>query len=211
MSNFDSSTQCDAGIFCIAGASSPSDISDPSISISCPIGFYCEVGTVVPQMCPAGFWSDALGLLSAAECSPCDEGYYCLQGQTEVDLYACPSGFFCPAETANPYITSSTDDKDYVLYCPIGHFCKNGIKEPCENGLYQDKRGQLICKTCPAGYFCPDDALGVFSPSTCTAGNYCEEASATETPCPVGYFATKLGLMSADQCEICLPGKYCDS
>ena len=52
----------------------------------CPVGHYC-VGTVDqlledrPKKCPAGTYSDKLGLKAETECTHCDTGKYCEGGR----------------------------------------------------------------------------------------------------------------------------------
>jgi hypothetical protein len=41
---------------------------------------------------------------------------------------------------------------------------------------------------CPAGTYCPSNALAASSPLTCTAGSYCPKGSTSMTPCPSGYY-----------------------
>ena len=40
-------------------------------------GFYCPEGTAEPIQCPAGTFSNALGLHNVTECTLCLAGYYC--------------------------------------------------------------------------------------------------------------------------------------
>ena len=41
------------------------------------LGFYCPEGTAEPIQCPAGTFSNALGLHNVTECTLCLAGYYC--------------------------------------------------------------------------------------------------------------------------------------
>ena len=218
MTEIDDSLLCDAGVFCIASASDPTDITDETRAITCPMGFFCEQGTEVPTMCPAGTYSDVTGLSESGECKDCEEGFYCYQGQTVTDDHSCPDGFYCPIRTGDPYRINGVIDNgltsvpDYELYCPLGHSCKDGILAVCDNGSYQHQRGQISCEVCPAGYFCevnPTD--GVKSPVRCSQGSYCDEGSFEESQCDVGYYGHAEALMNSDQCAECLVGKFCEN
>ena len=43
----------------------------------CPMGKYCEDGSVTGVDCPAGTFSDRLGLTVGSECDLCTPGSYC--------------------------------------------------------------------------------------------------------------------------------------
>jgi len=67
---------------------------------ACYAGFYCVGGAALP--CPAGTWSAATGLTSAAQCAACTAapGAACLPGSTAPTGSACPSGFWCAGGAA---------------------------------------------------------------------------------------------------------------
>ena len=46
----------------------------------CPQGSYCEVGTPLPTLCPAGKYGLNAGLKTEAECTDCVAGYFCPEG-----------------------------------------------------------------------------------------------------------------------------------
>ena len=123
----DNSKLCDEGTLCISGAKSPA-VDNVSV-IDCPAGFYCEEGTTVPTMCPAGTYSGRTGLSSFSECDLCPEGFVCYQGQTTFENNECPVGFFCPEGTGNAYVTLNllpNGDPNYELLCPPGY--SEGLK-----------------------------------------------------------------------------------
>lgn len=61
------------------------------------------------------------------------------------------------------------DDKTKIEECPIGHYCKDGIKNKCSDyDKYQDETGQSTCKKCTedikitnTGYFSYDNLESV--------------------------------------------------
>ena len=105
------------------------NVTGQSECAACPASYYCEgEGTVQPQACPAGAWcpaestlpyehlcpngtfSDALGLSSEAECTPCTPGFYCGEAGLTAPSGECSSGHYCGgrATTRLPATTSST-------------------------------------------------------------------------------------------------------
>jgi hypothetical protein len=148
---------CQAGYYCAPGSSSPTPsgvISNPYISIvpsgACPVGHYCPAGTRLPIKCPAGTFNSQPG---KANCVSCPEGFYQkLAGQTSC-TQSCEDGFHC--------IIGSYLDRPYEgpagigEVCQLGHYCQNGLMNPCQPGFYQNVYGQLNCAKCPQGYYCP--------------------------------------------------------
>jgi hypothetical protein len=59
----DSSCTEEAFLYCLQGI--------------CPKGYYCGKGTAVPVACPAGYYSESIGVRSSSECLTCMKGYYC--------------------------------------------------------------------------------------------------------------------------------------
>ena len=43
----------------------------------CPEGYYCPTGTVDPEPCPKGRYSNSTGLQGEVDCVLCPGGYYC--------------------------------------------------------------------------------------------------------------------------------------
>lgn len=91
-------TPCNPGYLCPPGST---EASPPSSA--CPIGGYCAVATTFTP-CPVGFYGIMEGGVSAEQaCSPCDAGYYCnTVGGTVFDRQLCPSGAYCPVQSAVP-------------------------------------------------------------------------------------------------------------
>lgn len=56
----------------------------------CPELSYCEAGAASPSSCPQGTHGHTTGLRSAAECTPCRAGGYCVSG----GFFACSTGTF---------------------------------------------------------------------------------------------------------------------
>ena len=45
--------------------------------IECPEGSYCPQGSVWPQPCPPGTYSNIPALYAEAQCTNCTAGFYC--------------------------------------------------------------------------------------------------------------------------------------
>ncbi|KAK1786529.1 hypothetical protein P4O66_017651 [Electrophorus voltai] len=166
----------------------------------CPTGFYCPVGSSLPQLCDAGSHCNQTGL------------------QTPAAL--CPAGFYCPKGSWSPFTTP----------CPVGHYCPRGttLPLPCLLGTLKSTAGGGSiehCSVCPSGYFCDQRGLtepsglcskGYYCPGgqnssqplehKCRVGHYCEEGSVRGRACPVGSYQPCEG---QHECEVCLAGFSC--
>ncbi len=69
-------------------------------------GFYCPLGSALPQPCEAGVYCNQTGLDAPA--GPCAAGYYCPEGSLDPRATPCPTGHYCPLGTPLP------------LPCPLG-------------------------------------------------------------------------------------------
>lgn len=62
----------------------------------CPRGFYCPEGTGLDwQSCPAGTYSDDLGLHKEKQCKDCDGGKFCDGKNLTSPTDFCAPGYFC--------------------------------------------------------------------------------------------------------------------
>lgn len=52
--------------------------------VLCAPGHYCPAGTATPDQypCAAGTYSNKTNLKEQDECTPCERGWYCLEGST---------------------------------------------------------------------------------------------------------------------------------
>lgn len=67
---------CDAGYVCVSGSNS-SRPTDGITGYECLAGYFCPEGSDQGLKCPAGTFSDAVGLHNITECQPCSPGKYC--------------------------------------------------------------------------------------------------------------------------------------
>lgn len=177
----------------------------------CPLGYYCEAGTLHPTPCPMGTYGADTKLVDAAGCTACKSGFYCDElGLTEETLDArnkqCDAGYFCTEGSETPYPEDGTSGNK----CPVGHYCPTQSSEAteCAAGTYETRTGSDECQTCPEGFYCPGPATT--TPIECEQG-YCAEGVAIWTVCPDGYYgnSTITQMKNIDDCMICPEGKYC--
>lgn len=62
----------------------------------CPRGYYCPQGTGLDwRSCPAGTYSDRLGLYKESQCQDCDAGKFCDGRNLTSPTDFCAAGYFC--------------------------------------------------------------------------------------------------------------------
>ncbi|GMH73236.1 hypothetical protein TL16_g06129 [Triparma laevis f. inornata] len=201
---------CPAGSTCVGNSTTPAD---------CPIYHYCPTSTFKPTICPPGSYNPNVNITSPAECRPCIQGHYCLDGRisgTCSAAYFCRSGMSSPTPHLTPTPTELYDIDGYWLaqdggQCPPGHFCGNGTVDPqsCENKTIRaDTHGVSAddCGGCPAGFIChPGNPV----PVPCYEGYYCM-AMAQPVECPMGTHNPYTTQESAESCQPCAAGRLCD-
>jgi hypothetical protein len=88
---------CPERSYCAAGTVTP---------VACPAGYYCPPNTTSPNQfpCPAGTFSNATALATAAECTSCPPGWYCASLGLTAPEGQCGEGWFCVggADTPTP-------------------------------------------------------------------------------------------------------------
>ncbi|KAI4904543.1 hypothetical protein NFI96_029611 [Prochilodus magdalenae] len=166
----------------------------------CPKGFYCPIGSSVPQPCDAGSHCNQTGLHAPA--GLCTAGFYCPKGSSTPHATPCPAGHYCPRGTPLPLpclagTLRNTDggaSLEDCLICPSGGFCdQRGLTQP--SGL------------CSEGYYCPGGQNSSRpSEHKCRAGHYCAEGSVSDRACPMGSYQPSEG---QHKCEVCLAGFSC--
>ncbi|KAL0230075.1 hypothetical protein PCE1_003639 [Barthelona sp. PCE] len=195
-----------APTLCAHGTYSPGGVS---ACLACTNGFICEVGETQAEptgkecaaggycnppshwtACPAGTYNPNTGGSSSAACIECEEGHYCVSGTVSISgANECPAGHYCPAGTANPSTCG--------VFSGMGYYSPN-----------QGNINQADCTICPAGSYCPAGATSI---SSCPTGHYCLEGtySATQYPCPAGYYNGASNRVELNDCIICPAGRYC--
>ena len=192
---------CDAGYYCIEGATSAAPVDDLPRGDICTAGGFCAAGSSQSQACPEGQFNNATGASSAGDCSDCTPGYYCSGSANSFPTGSCDPGYFCTGGSDTP--TQFTT--------PPGYYSLAGASqgEPCLPGSYNAESGQTGCLDCPAGFFCQNQSMTFFE--NCPIGSFCELETHTPEDCPPGTYGASLNLVNETQCTQCDPGKYCDT
>lgn len=208
------------GYFCGGGADSPTphyvsvnNTSDVEWNGNgeCPMGYYCPRGSRQPLPCPKGTFSPQKQVADASECEPCPRGRYCdFSGSVMMDLEElphCSAGYVCTGRSITP---TPPANSSYGYPCFPGFFCAEGTlsEASCPPDTYNPDIGQGSCRNCTVGMRCPFSST--VQPLECLPGYYCPEGTSSPIPCPPGTLSTKLNLTSVEECQLCIPGMYCE-
>ncbi|EGB04574.1 hypothetical protein AURANDRAFT_16886, partial [Aureococcus anophagefferens] len=87
----------------------------------CPVGHYCEEGSIAPTQCPPGTASNARGLHAESECAACPGGFICPESGMCAE---CLPGYVCLGETRSATPSDRWLDRGYE--CPAGSYCPSG-------------------------------------------------------------------------------------
>ena len=136
----------------------------------CPIGYYCEEGTIHPKPCPVGTYGTDPGYAAATECRVCPATYYCdevgltlqiIQSRNKI----CDAGYYCPGDdpagtgigATKPHPTDLNTEGGAI--CPAGAYCPSASSAftQCPGGEYETREGSDACQECPEGYYCNGD------------------------------------------------------
>ena len=202
--------ECQEGYYCPAGSTNATYRPCPagtfstlrmlyssSQCLTCPMGYYCPLATVVPILCPAGTYNNGYGLGSPSACTTCEGGYYCPIGSTNhiicgkgsysppgaQQCYPCIRGYYCSSDTTSQAVMLTN-------ICGAGYFCPQGT------GAYPSS-----AVTCPAGYYC---GVNVDQPTKCPPGQTSAAGAGVCFYTPSGSY-TPLGSVALP----CTPGYYC--
>jgi len=173
--------RCPAGHYCPEGTGEYPELTNHT----CPKGHFCVEATPLPEDCPPGTYGPNTGRKSAAECTICPAGSFCVGGQAEISG-KCREGHYCPQGSSN----------DTAIGCP-----------PRTYRRYKGARNHHDCNICPNGYYCPGSTD---DPLDCPAGYYCIVGTAEPESCPIGTFSNTTNLKDYIYCTACPAGKYCE-
>ena len=188
--------QCDAGYYCIQGASN-SQPTVPAIGGMCGIGTFCLRGVATAANCPNGKFNVFKGCRKAADCLDCPFGFICNDASgTNLN---CPAGSYCPGGTY-----TATKQLAQAGYFTIAG---QGAQIPCIPGTFTSATEQTACTSCTAGSSCPSSSTS--APTACVAGKYCPTGTVTPYYCPQGTFRASTGATVVGDCTPCTAGSYC--
>ncbi|XP_043532727.1 zonadhesin isoform X4 [Chiloscyllium plagiosum] len=220
---------CLTGFYCFRGAMYPNP-TDGITGDICPMGKFCEAGSVAGVDCPIGHYSNKTGLTSPSDCTPCDPGFHCSRPGLTAPQGPCARGYYCRlgAQSPNP------DNGIEGAICPAGYYCVSGTERPvpCPVGTYNPSEGRdsvAGCLPCDPGHYCGN--IGLIQPSglcfegyycightsqptpqdgenggVCPEGFYCQAGTHKPVPCPIGTFLNHSG---GTKCVVCPAGFYC--
>ena len=181
----------------------PTEYSDELVRIAqiiCEPGFYCIQG--IRYKCPLGSYGSTSGLFTKTCSGLCHAGYLCPLNSTSAEQEQCgvDARVYCPQGSYEPIVVpagyySLGDDvttRQYILPCPPGMWCINGIKHLCSAGKYSINGSPTSqCDgLCEKGYWCSE---GSSSPTQydCPAGKYGHLGmtnNACKGTCRIGYY-----------------------
>ena len=217
---------CPAGYFCYKGenpylcpAGRSRNTTGAGAPEDCPLcraGFYCPNDTVNTEGIPCDpTYECPEGAAIQIECRP---GHYCPGTTGEPPI--CWPGFVCPGATEYPIECNFPDycpeGSNMTLQCDLGWQAQNhaGIRYDkdqscriCPAGTYGNATDRSTCLSCPAGYYCPE-GTGHGDTYQCEKGYYCPVGSPEPTPCPAGYYGTKIIATNINDCAPCPAGTF---
>ncbi|KAF8822661.1 GCC2 and GCC3 domain-containing protein, partial [Cardiosporidium cionae] len=163
--------------------------SNLSVSVACPVGSFCPIGTDIEWLCPPGTkYSSAMS--HPNKCVPCTAGASCPSFGLSNES-PCEEGYFCPK--------NSRWSKEF----------------PCHSGTYAIStalQSSNECMLCPAGNQCDIAAIKAGAqPFPCLRGHFCSAGTSLETAeqCPSGRYLGLATGSSISDCIACANGKYC--
>ena len=203
------SGDCSAGWYC-----EPGNIESKPFNGKCPEGMYCPTGSAQPTPCPAGYYNPAMLGMSEDDCIGCNPGSYCYAG-SENATGLCAEGWFCDGNSTTPTPTGASEGS----FCTAGHYCPEGSPSmtDCTPGYFCDTSKLAVPSgECGAGWYCILNAVTAFpedgvTGNRCPTGHFCNNASGTPTPCPLGTYNPNEYGKDFDDCHICTPGNFCPS
>ncbi|KAL8434920.1 hypothetical protein ACSSS7_002807 [Eimeria intestinalis] len=130
---------CPAGLYCQTLAM--------TTATGCPESSYCPQGSVAPQLCPVGTYSNDTNLESEDDCQPCPAGKYCGDRGLKAPSGDCQAGFYCGGGSGS---SAPLEQSGPNQLCPEGFFCPAGSSspKPCPAGTYSPSRQAISSAAC---------------------------------------------------------------
>lgn len=188
---------CDAGYFCMSGASvanpTDTDADDKNYSNGpCPVGHFCTSGTLTPTQCSGDKVRTTPGAASDSDCATCTAGFYCVAGFSVG--YSCPKGYYCPPGSTEPTECPLNTYNDQFERADVSDCISCNTAAIAGTTYCNDTRiSSLDAYKCPPGHFCiagVDDATNALQDITiCPEGSYAaDRGTSTQClACPDGY------------------------
>ncbi|KAJ8613418.1 hypothetical protein CTAYLR_002283 [Chrysophaeum taylorii] len=170
---------CSAGYYCTRNATSATPLGFGDDNGECPPGHYCERGSITPQSCVPGTYSNSSRNTNAGDCEPCLAGFV--------------PNWFGPwlAMLAWNLLRRGLRPKLIVpggKDCPKGYYCPSGTKFatefPCPNSTFSNftrLHAESQCTPCLSGRFC--NTTGLSEPAGyCRPGYFCSVGGILGSP-----------------------------
>lgn len=168
--------QCNAGYACPLNSVSP---KQQPCGTSADV--YCPIGTFIPILVPAGFYSVGADHTTRESILPCPPGMWCIDGVKRL----CAPG---------RYSVSGSPSEECDGLCEKGYWCGAGSSDPQEHDCPPGRYGHLGmvnngCKgSCRVGYYCP---VNSYSPTQLECGGeayYCPHGTGARLLVQSGFF-----------------------
>ncbi|OQR97987.1 hypothetical protein THRCLA_06800 [Thraustotheca clavata] len=185
-------------------ACSPTCTLSSCLPSHCPPGYFCPLGSTMPQPCGGvGVYCP----VGSSVPTPVTTGYYTIATPA---LSSIDSNNYIPGGNG---MSSGLTIRISQAICAKGTFCVNGQKFLCPPGTYGDTLGlstPMCSGACPQGFFCPQGSTGYSANACVEPSSYCPGNTAAPIAVTTGYFTTLSydGRLRVEQ-TICPIGSYC--
>ena len=98
-------------------------------------------GTVAPESCPPGTFSNTLGLTNIYTCTNCTPGLFCNGSALTAPSGECSPRYYCTGKAENP----APQDGITGGNCTPGHFCPGKTPNPIPCEVCNVKKVTLYC------------------------------------------------------------------
>eukprot|EP01029_Cantina_marsupialis_P013730 TRINITY_DN303_c0_g1_i2.p1 TRINITY_DN303_c0_g1~~TRINITY_DN303_c0_g1_i2.p1 ORF type:complete len:805 (-),score=180.21 TRINITY_DN303_c0_g1_i2:1071-3212(-) len=218
--------KCEEGYFCKDGIRSmcpfgtfgnTKGLMTETCSGSCPKGYYCPLGTIIPLECgdefycpegsryPQRIWLNYDGIdgdyeTELANQEKCKLGHYCIDG----NIYKCPSGTFGDVDTLIDESCSGQCAPGY--YCPEGSISSTQVE--CGGDNVFCPTGSSAPTSVKDGYFSlGGSSTTKFAEEICNKGHYCQNGVMKK--CVPGHYGSSFGNTEPVCDGECEAGFYC--
>ena len=120
---------CKEGYYCKLGSYTPTP-TDGVTGEECQVGHFCVSGTLAPESCPSGTFSNSRGLRNIQECTNCTPGMFCNGSALTAPSGDCWPRYYCSGRAEHP----APQDGITGGNCTPGHYCPGRTPDPvpCE-------------------------------------------------------------------------------
>ena len=165
---------------------------------------------MLPTPCPPGTYNTNTASTSSAACTNCPGGIYCSDYGTSNynSQNKCAAGYLCIGGSDSAYPIETVNRGSNNRKCGLGKYWNSGdtSESTCGAGTFQNSYGQSSCKSCPPGYYWPNNGMYDLTSYPCNAGYMCYGGATIPNPtdgttgeiCPAGAYCTSGSAKSLD-------------